>query len=210
MFQDINDNKFDPDCSRLLRQRMARAVRHAKEFSFESTSRPQTEGLGRDWEGQSEHESVSAFDQFALEEFSEPNETEADNLKRPSPQSERDDTSDDSDDSSSSSSDDSSEQFLAKDDERSCIELCTLADDRPKPFFDKNGVPLPVMQHVTSGILHCRKSDTHMQCNRIISRAYTVVSSLKLNWPVCSQCRTRVPVVTFIQAASKAPPSVPN
>jgi hypothetical protein len=203
----INDNKFDPDSSRLHRQKMARMVLNS---SDPYTANPQRNHSGEAEEGN-----------FDLGELDEGSNSGADNFEefetaalRDSPSKsfvdkrvlESSDESSNSSQDSESSSDDSVDEAAAKDDEKAQAELSPSCLDRPNPFTDSFGVPLPIMQHIHSGTLHSRRDATRLHCNRIVSRSYAVVTKLKLQWPVCAQCRAKVPIVHSLLPISKAPP----
>ena len=212
MLQDVNDGVFDPDSSRLVRQKMARAVLRAKgHLNCEAQdSGNEDRDSRRQYDESSEADQL--FDAFVEREF-EASDAGAKSPSVPVPTQPCETasvTSDDSDDSDSSSSDDSDAVCEAKEDEKACAELSFNAENRPLPFMDSKGGFLKVLQHVHSGTLHCRKSDTHLQCNRLINRSYSVVSTLKLSWPICAQCRRQVPIVKYVEAVSKAAPSVPS
>lgn len=209
MLQQINDGLFDPDSSRLHRQKMARTVLNAVDpyrVLGERSSSSQAE-VGK---GASGSEEVMFADQ---DDFGRFEQTEfADEIyEQPVPEenaSEPGNSTSSSSDQSESSSDDSVDEDEARIDEKAKSELSPGCAERPMPFLNSLGLVLPVMQHVHNGTLHCRRNDTHLECNRLVSRSFAVVTTLKLQWPICSQCRKKIPVVSSVFPTSKArPPS---
>ena len=78
-------------------------------------------------------------------------------------------------------------------------------------IIDEQGLSIPIVQHVNSGMLHARESPTKLYCGRIYSRFYTVVKSdLILRWPKCDLCSRRTPNPLSAPAKSKAPPPEPS
>ena len=201
MLQMINDKKFDPDSSRLHRQKMARMVLNSSDpyvgFNHEADESVQ----GAEWE----HCSDAGKDNFERFEAAVMGESPSKDSAEVNA-CEDSDVSSQSSISSESSSDDSVDEGVTKDDEKAQSELSPLCHDRPNPFVDSAGIPLTVMQHIHSGTLHCRREPARLFCNRIVSHSYTVVTKLKLQWPVCAQCRAKVPVVNSILPVSKAQP----
>lgn len=209
LFRDIVLKKFDPDSSRLIRLKMAQTVNMHHKASLldtnlqseplEEESRqvpdPYTDASaepGEDLEGWQKVESET--EQFDNNEpCANDSRTDADKSNVESSAA-----------SGSSSEDSSSESDDSSIDERAAREICIGINNIERPFFDIDGNPLETVQHNKSGVLHCRYSLTHLACTRRITTGFTIVNNLKCKWPVCTQCRTKFPLVTALKPKAKA------